>query len=568
MQDKNILQLKRITTLVLVALLLSSCVSNVNKQNVKHVKNVDNKTHDLITARVSSESKKFFNSNDVLKKNVIQLKSKNLEPEAIEPEFDPLDAINVTLDVDNGDVQNILRALAEQAGMSLLLEPELAEINRKISMHLHDVPASFVFNHLMDLLDLSGEIKNNVLIVRSFEEQIYALDFLQSGGRLNFQMGGNVFGANSGSEGSTNSSDSITGSLSLIGAGIKKNNPYEQLNNMLEKIIGKQQSNENKAGKKPGVIAENKDKIEPTQAKYSLNELAGVLYVKARPSQVKVITRLVSMYKDILSRQVLIEAQILDVQLSEQFSFGVDWTLLRNKLVAGYGSRPIGIGGVNTIMPGIPPGTPQSVTIPAGTIGDVGRSLTAVYSNGTFTAALNLLQGFGTVSVLSNPSIRAKNARPAFMSVGQSTQIISESSSTTNNSGGGAVTTTTDVTTSSVFNGIILGVEPFIDDSGTIHLMIHPMQSQVDANSLALVDAGGDTKVTLPVVDFKGMTTSLSLNDGDTVILGGLIDEKKSNSGDGIPGLNDIPYLGQFFGQRVENKQSRELVIVLRVTLI
>jgi len=176
-----------------------------------------------------------------------------------------------------------------------------------------------------------------------------------------------------------------------------------------------------------------------------------------------------------------------------------------------------------------------------------------------------MLQGFGTVRVLSNPSIRAKNARPAFMSVGQSTQVIAESSQSTDTE---TNTITTEVTTSSVFNGLILGVEPFIDENDKISLTIHPMQSQVDQNSLALVDVGGGAKVTLPVVDFKGLTTALSLNNGDTVNLGGLIDESGANSGDGIPGISQIPDLGDIFGQTIQSKESRELVLVLRVTLL
>jgi MSHA type pilus biogenesis protein MshL len=282
---------------------------------------------------------------------------------------------------------------------------------------------------------------------------------------------------------------------------------------------------------------------------------------------VKTITKLVNVYKDVLQRQVLIEAQILDVRLSEQFQYGVDWSLLRSELVSGYGGATGVIGGLTTVIPDAV-GAARSIVLPAGSIGiSPGRSFGAVTSNGTFTAAVNMLQGFGTVRVLSNPSVRAKNARPAFMSVGQNTQYISESTVTVNNLGG-STTTTADVTTSSAFNGIILGVEPFIADNGTINLTIHPMQSEVDANSLALIDAGGGSKVTLPVIDFKGLVTSLSLNDGDTVILGGLIDEVGSDTGDGIPGLNDIPGIGNLFGGRSKSKQSRELVIILRVTRI
>lgn len=571
MSTNTSFKLSKIGSVILSTAIMAGCAANVSQHNLEHVKHVDNETHALITERVDVESEKLFEQHDKLQEKITQTKTAVIEPIAVEPIFDPLDAINVTIDADESDVQNILRVLAEQAGMSLLLDPELAELNRKVSMHLSDVPASLVFDNLLELLDLNGEVKSNVLIVRPFEEIVYSLDFLQTSGTLDFSMGGDVFGANkstsSSSGGSGSSSNSMVGNLSFSGSGSQDNNPYDQLNQMLEDVIGKQQNTQQAEGSAiPGVDNGDKPK-KGTQPSYSLNEMTGTLFVKARPSQVKTITKLVNVYKDVLQRQVLIEAQILDVRLSEQFQYGVDWSLLRSELVSGYGGATGVIGGLTTVIPDAV-GAARSIVLPAGSIGiSPGRSFGAVTSNGTFTAAVNMLQGFGTVRVLSNPSVRAKNARPAFMSVGQNTQYISESTVTVNNLGG-STTTTADVTTSSAFNGIILGVEPFIADNGTINLTIHPMQSEVDANSLALIDAGGGSKVTLPVIDFKGLVTSLSLNDGDTVILGGLIDEVGSDTGDGIPGLNDIPGIGNLFGGRSKSKQSRELVIILRVTRI
>ncbi|MFT4746025.1 MAG: MSHA type pilus biogenesis protein MshL [Congregibacter sp.] len=565
-------KLRILCSVVLGTSLMVGCAANVSKHNVEHVQKVDNESHALITERIRVESKKLFEQSDKLQKQITQTKAVVIVPVAIEPVFDPLDAINVTIDADNSDVQNILRVLAEQAGMSLLLDPELAEISRKVSMHLDDVPASLVFANILELLDLNGIVKSNMLIVRPFKEMIYSLDFLQTKGTLDFSMGGDVFGANknvgsgSGSGGGGNS-NSMVGNLSLTGSGSTFNNPYQQLNDMLEEVIGKQQNNQQVEDNTAPGVANGGGEKKGTKPSFSLNEMTGTLYVKARPSQVKTITKLVNIYKDVLQRQVLIEAQILDVRLTEQFQHGVDWSLLRKELIGNYGSGQGIVGGLTTNIPDVV-ASARSVILPAGTIGnELGRAFSAVTSNGTFTAAINMLQGFGTVRVLSNPSVRAKNARPAFMSVGQNTQYISESTVTVNNLGGSS-TTTADVTTSSAFNGIILGVEPFIADDGTINLTIHPMQSEVDKNSLILIDAGGGSKVTLPVIDFKGLVTSLSLNDGDTVILGGLIDEVGADNGDGIPGLNNIPAIGNLFGGRAMNKQSRELVIILRVTRI
>ncbi|MCK9175616.1 MAG: pilus (MSHA type) biogenesis protein MshL [Desulforhopalus sp.] len=561
-----------ITCLILGGFLLSSCGKDVSPYNLDHMEHIDNQSHQLITDRLKEEAKKIFKQQQDLQTKISAVKSVAQEPKPIEPVFDPLDAVTVSIDVDDCDVQDVLRALADQAGMSLLLDPELSELKRKISMHLQDVPASMVFNSVMKLLNLSGAVKNNVMIIRPFEERLYNLDFIQSTATMNFNIGGDVFGANSssgtGDSSGISSDNGMSGNLTMANTGSKYSDAYAELDKMLLELIGKKTDSSAKKGQ-PGVNTqgENKEQSEE-QPLYALNRMTGTLYVRAHPSQIDMVSKLIHRYKQVLERQILIEAQILDVSLNEQYQYGVDWSVLGQNVVATYGNTVGSLSGVEAQLPIVDVPT-RTVTLPASDLGSSsGRSLGAMYSEGRFTSAINMLQMFGTVRVLSNPSIRAKNAHPAFISVGKSSQYISKSSSSVTNVGGGATTTSADVTTSSVFDGIVLGVEPFIADDGKISLTIHPMQSAVDSDSLTLIDAGGGNKVTLPVIDFKGMTTALSMSSGDTVILGGLIDEIGSDTGDGIPGLTDVPLLGSLFGSRSHKKTARELIIVLRVSRV
>lgn len=556
----------KFSALILGSVLLSACSSGVTKHNVESLKQVDTESMTLIRERIRSESRKLLAEQQSLRDELTQVSQPAIQPDPVAPEFNPLDAISVSVSVSNEDVQNVLRALSAQAGMSLLLDPDLADLNRKISMHLTQVPASLVLDKVMALLDLHGEVKSNVLIVRPYQEQFYNLEFLQSAASMDFNIGGDVFGANqTATEGG--SSSSMTGNLSLVGAESDARGPYEQLALTLDDLIGKPDNKQDDKEDLPGTekAAEEDKKKSGKQSVYSLNPMTGTLYVKARPSQITAVTELVERYRSVLQRQVLIEAQILDVSLSDNFAFGIDWDLLRGELAAGYSGSAIALGGVSTNLPN-PINAGRSVTLPSLSAGGSDNSLSLVYSNNTFAAALNMLRNFGTVKVLSNPSIRAKNSRPAFISVGRNSRYISEATSVVTNSGGGASTTSTSVTTSSVFNGIMLGVLPFIGSDGKISLTIHPMQSEVQEDSLQLINVGGDSRVTLPVIDFKGITTSLSLNHGDTVILGGLIDESNEDNGDGIPGLRDINGIGALFGNTRQIKSARELVIVLRVT--
>jgi len=571
----------QIMSLAMGGALLTGCTTaHVSQNNLDNMKEVDNESHQLISDRVELESEKLLEANRALYQAVQKIKEEPVEVVVVEPEFNPLDAVQISVNVNNGDVQSVLQAISAQAGMSLLMDPQLSELKRKISMHLKDVPASLVFNQVMQLLDFDGKVEGNVLVVRPYREKVYELNFLQTSTSIDYTMGGDVFGANKSSTGSGGGGGTqpMTGSLAFTGTGAESSNAYEQLSETLQDLLGTNKPTNESQQTIPGVSAPvsgmqrlatvAQEKPKGFQSIYSLNEMTGTLYLKARPSQVEAVDKLITQYKSVLSRQVLIEAQLLDVRLGDGHQYGVDWNKLGSDIAYNYGSGSVDLGGVTTNLPGA---TSQlrSITIPASSYAVADQSaLKMVHSGSSFSLALQALQQYGTLRVLSNPSIRAKNARPAFISVGRNTQYISESTSTVNNIGSGS-TTTSDVTTSSVFDGVILGFEPFIDADGKISLTIHPMQSTVDKSSMALVDVGNGTKITLPVIDFKGLTTSLSLKDGDTVILGGLMDEVASDSGEGLPGLNEIPGIGALFGgNRLHDKETRELVMVLRVTIL
>jgi general secretion pathway protein D len=161
-----------------------------------------------------------------------------------------------------------------------------------------------------------------------------------------------------------------------------------------------------------------------------------------------------------------------------------------------------------------------------------------------------------------------RNGTPALLSVGTNIRYISKSSSTYNNVGGGSSTTSSDVETDALFSGVVVGVVPYIHDNGRIELLIHPIQTEVTPESLQLVEVGNGNVVTLPRINYKGLTTTLNLGDGDMVMIGGLIDQSQASDRNGLPGLSDIPAVGNLFGEQNSSHQSRELVVVLRVRLL
>jgi MSHA type pilus biogenesis protein MshL len=314
----------------------------------------------------------------------------------------------------------------------------------------------------------------------------------------------------------------------------------------------------------------NLEEGDTSEAAFSINKLTGTLYVKARPSKIRAVEKMLANVRGMLRKQVYIEAQIVDVQLSDNFEFGVDWSLLRGNLASGFSPTAANVSGATGALTNIDALlSGRSITIPSQNIGNLnGQSLGVGYQGGTAGVVLSALRAFGNLRVLSNPNVQVRNGSPALLSVGTSSRYVARSSSTQSTPGGGASTVTSDVQTDSVFSGVMVGVLPFIRDDGRIELLINPMQSEVDAKSLQLVSVNDTNRVTLPVVSYKGMTTTLNVGDGDVVVVGGLIDQRSSDNDRGAPGLSDVPVLGKLFSNIANTHNSRELVVVLRVRIL
>lgn len=552
-----------------VGAVLTGCMSGPSPLDRQKVSVVDVDSHPLMSERLAEESAKLAAVQMELIKKFEQTRAETVRP--VEPVFNPLDAVNVTIKAEDTDVRLVFKAIAEQAKLNLVLPVALSEKPLTISLSLRNMPASQVFDHVLKTLDLYGSVERGVLVVKEFQERVYDLDFLQTAVTANFIAGGDVFGANqaSGSQSGGDASPSgIRNSFNIRGRNTNDVDPYLQVEALLKTIINSdaEQTLEKKGDSiVPVPTAQNKGQ------RFVLNKSTGTLYVQGRPSQVATVSQLVEHYRNVLGRQVLIEAQILDIDLNDEFQYGIDWSRLKNYAAIQYGANPLSLGAIQSTLPGAVNGG-RTITIPAQVLGNAGTpQFSAAYADATQSAAINMLKTFGSVHVLSNPSLRVKNTQPAVVSVGRNERYISQTTSNVSNSGGGQSSVSSNVITSNLFDGVMLGVIPFISEDGTISLTINPVQTTVNPGSTTLIDVGSAAnplKISLPKVDFKGITTSLSLHSGDMVILGGLISESGSRTKAGLPGVADVPVLGEALGNVSRSINSRELIVVLRVRII
>lgn len=219
---------------------------------------------------------------------------------------------------------------------------------------------------------------------------------------------------------------------------------------------------------------------------------------------------------DVEPLQIMIEAKILEITLDSSESFGIDWT----RVVGAGGSGSIGIQGLATR-------------------GAPGFVFSMVNEN--LNLYLNALSARGRVHTLSTPKLLALENQEATVKIGDSL--------------GYRVTTTINlVTTESVQyleTGVILKVVPSVDQRGLILMKIHP---EVSSGSLA---DGIPSKKTTEV------TTQLLAEDGQSILIGGLIKNSATRSREGVPGLSDVPVVGWLFSNNEESVRSSETVVLI-----
>ena len=263
-----------------------------------------------------------------------------------------------------------------------------------------------------------------------------------------------------------------------------------------------------------------------------------------------------------VKRQVLIEATIAEVQLNNQYQRGIDWQRVRNLSGFGFaqasGATPAGI---NT----------NAFTLGFGTGPGLGISGT-----------IRLLESFGDVRVLSSPKLSVLNNQTAILKVVDNLVYFTVTASTTTAANSPAVTTF-NTTVNSVPVGFIMAVVPQISENDTVLLNIRPTISRkltdiADPNpSLANpcgipVPAAGcnipGISSLIPVIQTREMESVMRVQSGQTAVLGGLMQDSVTNVEDTIPGVRNVPGVGQLLAQRKDLNQKTELVIFLRPTVI
>ncbi len=283
------------------------------------------------------------------------------------------------------------------------------------------------------------------------------------------------------------------------------------------------------------------------------NPEAGIVTVRATAAQHQQIQEFIDQTQKSVLRQALIRVTIAEVQLSDKYQAGIDWSILQSVTKAG-------INIISTTLTGVPVGTLSDFIIE---YQDPNTN-----RDNKFEATVSLLDEFGNVRIMSSPQIMVLNNQTATLKVVENIVYFEIEADTTIGALGGSVTTV-DTTAATVPVGIVMSVTPQISANGTISLNVRPTISRVtefvnDPNPS--IPAGQTNPV--PQIEVREIESMLRLSDGQIGVLGGLMQDVSADSVDGLPGVSAVPGAGAAFKTTTKDYEKTELVIFIQPTII
>ena len=284
---------------------------------------------------------------------------------------------------------------------------------------------------------------------------------------------------------------------------------------------------------------------------------AGLVTIRAYPKELKAVREFLTQSESHLKRQVVLEARIIEVALNEGYEQGVDWSGLSASWDGGKGITGGGSAANSQL-----PTTPNQIFSALG--GGAGFKI----SDGNFNVAVNLLKTQGDVNTLSSPRVTATNNQKAVIKVGTDEYFVTNASTTTVSTTSGD-RTTPNVELTPFFSGISLDVTPQIDEEGRVLLHIHPSVIDTEEQTKTIKVTDSDTLV-LPLAksSIRESDTVVQANNGDIIVIGGLMKTDKQEIVSKVPLLGDIPWIGEAFTNRRESTKKVELVIMLKPTVV
>jgi MSHA biogenesis protein MshL len=488
-------------------------------------------------------------------------------PQVSEQRFD--------LILNNASASQVFNAIVTGTRYSMLVHPE---VSGTLSLNLKDVTVKEALDAIRELYGYEYKIDGNRIYIQpvTLQSRVFQVSYLmarrqgrsdtrvESGsitgnGSSNGTQGGTTAPASgtSGTQNGTGGSGSGGGSEGTHVFTTNTSDFWFEVEHTIQAIVG----------------PENGRRV-------VVSPQSGVIVVRAMPRELRDVENYLKTSKLALERQVMLEAKIVEVELNDGYQQGINWTALtragNHRLAIGADPRQIQTPGQQFVTPtdatsntlGGVLATPFAGIASMVPLSDLSGALGLTFTTNSFQAILSFLDTQGSVQVLSNPRIATINNQKAVLKVGTDDFYVTNITTNTATSGTGT-TSSPSITVQPFFSGISLDVTPQIDEEGHIILHVRPSVSVVTERTKN-INLGTLGTYQLPLASSRTNQTDsvVRVQDGYIVAIGGLMEQEQSSDAAKVPGAGDVPLLGALFGQSRKVMHKRELVVLIKPTVI
>lgn len=465
--------------------------------------------------------------------------------------------VRFDLAVNNTAAQQVFTAIVSGTRYSILVP---ADMSGSISMHLKDVTVLEALEAIRETYGYDYKVDGSRIYIQpiSMQTRIYQVSYLtgQRNGTSSLRVASSSVADASGGTAAPGAAPAPTPTSSRTrdSSNVSMTSSadfWDELSKSLIAIVGMEKGR--------SVV---------------ISPMSGVIVVRAMPDELRNVATYLKASQISIERQVILEAKIIEVTLTDSLQTGVNWASFTNdtnnftsagQLAADSRLTPTIGGAPNPLLGSAISGTPGSSLSTSSA--NPGSMFGLAFQTSNFAALLNFLESQGSVHVLSSPRIATLNNQKAVLKVGTDEFFVTSISTTTTVVGTIPITTPT-VTTQPFFSGISLDVTPRIDENNQIILHVHPSVGQVTTVNKVLnlgSGTGGSGTYTLPLASSAISETDsiVRAHDGQIVAIGGLMRQATIEEESGLPG-----FAKSIFGQTSKRTEKRELVILIKPTVI